>query len=283
MNRLYLLLTAALLLGGCGLAHPDAEETLHLDPPTMESTELSLPETQPMVETGTTETQPVETVDMSSMMEEASIQIIATDGMIGDYDFFTCNETQLFGDFSISLVDYDGETYQMLSYNGIALLAKEDGSQAKLFYNDRHLDLPFSCYFNLDYEFLALHPGDFLKNGSRQLALIIPVATGSGLDIDELQIIDLDTMSLVPLHTQQEDYSHTIHQLFDDHFAQTHPGLTYELFQYVKYPILDGLIFVEYGACDEDGNYLCFLEGSLSYDGSQMNLDPQMTFQDHMN
>ena len=220
---------------------------------------------------------------MSSMMSEAAITIIDRDGVLGEFDFFTCNETQLFGDFSIRLAEYDGEEYMMLSHNGITLLAKEDGSDAKLFYNDQAIDLPFPCYFNLDYEFLALYPGDFLRNGGQQLALVIPMETGSGLDVEQLQIIDLDAMSVIPIHTQNDDYPQRMTALFDDHFAQTHAGVPYQLFQYIQYDIHDGLIFAEYGACDEDGNYLCFLNASLSYDGTQISLDPEMSFQDHMN
>ncbi|MBP3700354.1 MAG: hypothetical protein J6I64_00545, partial [Lachnospiraceae bacterium] len=245
-------------------------------------TDTTAAETLPFVETGATLAEPEETVDMTVMMEEASISVISQDGMLGEFDFFTCNETQLFGDYSIRLAEYDGEEYLMLSGGGIALLAKEDGDDAMLFYNDQRLELPFPCYFNLDYEFLALYPGDFLRNGGHQLALVIPMETGSGVDVDQLQIIDLDTMSLVPLHTQKETYEKELRGLFDAHFAQVHPGLEYQLFQFIQYHIEDGLIFAEYGACDEDGNYLCFLEATLSYNGSMVDLDADMTFQDHM-
>ena len=219
---------------------------------------------------------------MSAMMQEISLSIISRDGMLGDYDFFTCNETQLFGDFSISLAEYGGEEYLMLSHAGIALLAKEDGSDAVLFYNDQKLDLPFLCHFNMDYELLSLHTGDFLRNGGYQLALVIPMDNGSGVDVDQLQIVDLDTMSLVPLYTQTDTYEQDIQDLFDAHFSEVHPGLDYQLFQYVQYDVVDGLIFAEYGACDEDNNYLCFLEACLIYDGSTFVLDDEMSFQDHM-
>lgn len=276
-------LTSGCFFSGCAQDHTATDEApLPNHPTTEETVTPTFPEIQALVETGVVLTEPEETVDMSLMMEDASISVLSRDGMIGEYDFFTCNETQLFGDFSIALAEYAGEEYLMLSGGGIALLAKEDGSDAMLFYNDQRLDLPFPCYFNLDYEFLALHPGDFLQNGGRQLAMVIPMETGSGVDVDQLQIIDLDTMSLVPIHTQQDSYAQEMYSLFDAHFTQTHPGLPYELFQFIQYSIEDGLIFVEYGACDADGNYLCFLEASLSYNGAMIALDDDMTFQDHM-
>ncbi len=277
------ILLCALWMNGCA---PDATATDEAPLPsyhlTEEYPETTVETTVPLVETGATLTLPEETVDMSVMMESASISVTSRDGMIGEFDFFTCNETQLFGDFSISQADYDGDAYLMLSGGGIALLAKEDGSDAKLFYQNQRLDLPFPCYFNLDYEFLALHPGDYLRNGGHQLAMIIPMATGSGLEVDQLQIIDLDTMSIVPIHTQEETYEDDMRSLFDAHIAQVHPGLEYQLFQFVQYYIEDGLIFAEYGACDDDGNYHCFLEATLSYNGAQIAMDADVTFQDHM-
>ena len=236
----------------------------------------------PLVETGATISLPEETIDMSDMMNDASISILSRDGILGDYDFFTCNETQLFGDFSISLAEYSDEEYLMLSYGGIALLAKEDGSDAMLFYNDQRLDLPFPCHFNMDYELLSLHLGDFLGNGGYQLALVIPMDTGSGVDVDQLQVIDLRTMSIVPIYTSKDSYETDIQSLFDAHFAKAHSGLDFQLFQYVQYDVIDGLIFAEYGACDEDNNYLCFLEACLTYDGTTILLDDQLSFQDLM-
>ena len=273
-------------LGGCSSHEPTEEASLpsHYHTEATETadgiktTEVS--ETVPVIETGATVSASEETIDMSSLMEEASIQIVSRQGLLGEFDFFTCNETQLFGDYSISLAEYAGEEYLMLSGGGIALLAKEDGTDAMLFYNDQMLRLPFLCYFNLDYDFLALHTGDFLQNGGHQLALIIPMASGSGVDIEQLQIIDLDTMSLVSLYTHSDSYEQEIKTLFDAHFDQTHPGLEYQLFQFVQYSIEDGLIFVEYGACDDDGNYSCFLDASLRYDGFCMTLDEAMTFYD---
>lgn len=277
------LLLSTIFIAGCA---PDVSATDEALIPshyyTEEVPETAASETMPWIETGATVTFPEETVDMSAMMEEASISVISRDGTIGDYDFFTCNETQLFGDFSISLAEYAGEEYLMLSGGGIALLAKEDGSDAMLFYNDQMLPLSFPCYFNLDYEFLTLHPGDFLKNGGYQLAMVIPMDTGSGVDIDQLQIIDLDSMSVIPMYTQQETYEQDIHDLFDAHFAKIHPGLDYQLFQYIQYHIEDGLIFAEYGACDEDNNYLCFLETGLTYDGAAIVMDDELSFQDHI-
>lgn len=277
-----LLLSAAFIIG-CAPEHTATDEALipsHYH--TEEAPETTIAETIPLIETGATVTMPDETMDMSVMMEEAAISVISHDGILGDYDFFTCNETQLFGDYSISLAEYSGEEYLMLSGNGIALLAKEDGSDAMLFYNDQMLPLSFPCYFNLDYKFLALYSGDFLKNGGHQLAMVIPMDIGSGLDIDQLQIIDLDSMSVVPMYTQQETYQQDIRQLFDTHFDEIHPGLDYQLFQYIQYYIEDGLIFAEYGACDEDNNYLCFLEACLTYNGATMILDDELSFQDHM-
>ena len=277
------LLLSTAFIAGCA---PDASSTDEALIPshyhTEEAPETTIPETTPLIETGATATVPEETVDMSAMMEEASISVISQDGFIGDYDFFTCNETQLFGDFSISLAEYSDEEYLMLSHAGIALLAKEDGSDAMLFYNDQRVELPFPCYFNMDYELISLHTGDFLGNGGYQLALVIPMDTGSGVDVDQLQIIDLDTMSIVPIHTEQETYEQDIRDLFDAHFAEIHPGLDYQLFQYIQYYIEDGLIFAEYGACDEDNNYLCFLEACLIYDGSMVVMDDELSFQDHI-
>lgn len=277
-----LLLSTPLLIG-CDSSHTATEEApIPSHYHTEASIETTPEETIPLVETGATVSLPEETVDMSAMMREISLSIISRDGMLGDYDFFTCNETQLFGDFSISLAEYGGEEYLMLSHAGIALLAKKDGSDAMLFYNDQKLDLPFLCHFNMDYELLSLHTGDFLKNGGYQLALVIPMDNGSGVDVDQLKIIDLDTMSLVPLYTQADTYEQDIRDLFDAHFAEVHPGLNYQLFQYVQYDVIDGLIFAEYGACDEDNNYLCFLEACLIYNGSAFVLDDEMSFQDHM-
>lgn len=245
-------------------------------------TSADFTETALSLETGMTLVEPDETVDLSSAIEGASIQIISHDGVLGDYNFFDCNETQLFGDYSISLVSYSGEEYLMLSHNGIALLAREDGSDAMLFYDGRRLDLPFPCYFNIEYEFLGLYEGDFMGTGSRQLALVIPLETGSGIDREQLQIIDLESMSVVPLYTMDKDYEESIYALFEEHFAQTGMTHDYYLFNYVQYSISDGLIFVEYGACDEDGNYLSFLEGSLSYQDGTFILNPAMTFTDEL-
>ncbi len=276
-------LLSAAAFAGCAPEHTATDEApIPSHYHTEEALETTAAETAPLLETGATVSLPEETVDMSVMMEEAAISVISRDGMLGDYDFFTCNETQLFGDFSISLAEYADDEYLMLSYGGMALLAKEDGSDAMLFYNDQRLDLPFLCYFNMDYELLSLHTGDFLRNAGHQLALVIPMDTGSGVDVDQLQIIDLDNMSIVPIHTQNETYEEEMHSLFDTHFTQIHPGLEYQLFQFVQYYIEDGLIFAEYGACDDDGNYLCFLEACLTYDGATIILDDEMSFQDHM-
>lgn len=277
------LLTSAILFTGCAPEHTATDEApIPSHYHTEESLETTAESIMPLVETGATVSLPEETIDMSAMMKDASISLLSRDGILGDYDFFTCNETQLFGDFSISLAEYAGDEYLMLSHAGIALLAKEDGSDAMLFYNDQKLDLPFPCFFNMDYELLSLHTGDFLKNGGYQLALVIPMDTGSGVDVDQLQIIDLDTMSMVPLYTYQETYEDDIRSLFDAHFSDAHPGLSYQLFQYVQYDIVNGLIFTEYGACDDDNNYLCFLEACLTYDGAAVILDDELSFQDHM-
>lgn len=232
------------------------------------------------LETGIKPTEPKETVDMSSAMEKVSVRITSRDGSIGDYSFFTCNETQIFGDYSIAHASYDGEDYLMLSCNGVALLAKEDGTDARLFYDGRRLDLPFPCYFNIEYKFIRLQEGDFSGDGSRQLALIIPMETGSGIDVEQLRIVDLDTMTLIPLPCDQEDYEESIYSLFEGHFAETGMTRNYYLFNYVQYSIHDGLIFTEYGACDEDDNYLSFLECSLSYRDGSFILNPAMTFID---
>lgn len=282
------MLSSLLLSTGCAPQDTAMEEApipshYYTEENTTPVPENSIPEDAAiLVETGAPLIQLEETIDMSAMMEDASISLLNRDGMIGDYDFFTCNETQLFGDFSISLAEYRQEVYLMLSGNGIALLAKEDGSDAKLFYHDQMLSLPFPCHFNLDYKFIQLHPGDYLRNGGYQLAMVIPMDTGSGVDIDQLQIIDLDTMSIVPMYTQQETYEQDVRTLFDTHFAQVHPGLEYQLFQYIQYYVEDGLIFAEYGACDDDYNYLCFLEASLSYNGAGIVMDPEISFQDHI-
>lgn len=277
------LVLSLFLFTSCAPEHPSTDEAPIPSHYHTETTTETMPEeTIPLIETGAIVSLPEETVDMSAMMEDAAISVLSRDGMLGDYDFFTCNETQLFGDFSISLAEYSHEEYLMLSYGGIALLAKEDGSDAKLFYNDQQLDLPFPCYFNMDYELLSLHIGDFLGNGGYQLALVIPTDNGSGVDVDQLQIIDLNTMSMVPIYTQKDTYEADIRHLFDAHFTETHPDIDYELFQYVQYDVVDGLIFVEYGACDEDNNYLCFLETSLIYDGSTIVPDDELTFHDHI-
>lgn len=277
------LLFSAALIAGCAPSHISTDEApIPSQYHTEESFETSVEETFPLIETGATVSLPEETADMSAMMEEASISVLSRDGILGDYDFFTCNETQLFGDFSICLASYNEEEYLMLSHGGIALLAKEDGSDAMLFYKEQRLDLPFPCYFNMDYELLSLHIGDFLGNGGYQLAMVIPMDTGSGVDVDQLQVIDLNTMSIVPIHTQADSYEQDIHDLFDAHFNEIHPGLAYQLFQYVQYDVVDGLIFVEYGACDEDSNYLCFLEACLIFDGSTIIMDDELSFQDHI-
>ena len=149
---------AASLLTACTQSQSATQELPVETSPTMvaETAALSL-------ETAATFTEPEETVDMESMMEASEITISSYEGQIGDYDFFTCNETQLFGDYSIAWATYEEEDYLMLSYNGLALLAKEDGSDAKLFYNDRMLELPFTCRFNVEYLFINLHVGDFSK------------------------------------------------------------------------------------------------------------------------
>lgn len=276
-------LCAASLLSACAQAQDSTQEApLTPSSASVETTSESIPDTteQTLLETGATITTPVETVDMSSVMEEALITVTSYEGIIGDYNFFDCNETQIFGDYSIARADYNGNDYLMLSYNGVALLAKEDGSDAKLFYDGQRLDLPFSCNFNVEYEFLKLQEGDFLGNSGRQLALIIPIETGSGIDVEELQLIDLDQMSVVPSYTMDKDYEDTIHSLFETHFAEIGMKEDFSLFHYVQYSIYDGLIFVEYGACDEDNNYLSFLEGSLTVKDGKLVLNPAVTFMD---
>lgn len=274
------ILCAASLLCSCTQTHGTTDEALLDSHPSAIETTQETPEATQVVQTGATITDPAETVDMSEVMEEASIQHLGYTGEIAGYSFRECNETQIFGDYSISWADYDGETYQMLSYNGVALLAKEDGSDAKLFYQEQRLDLPFSCNFEMDYEFMTLQDGDFMGTGGRQLALIIPVATGSGIDVDELYIIDLDHMVLADSYTQKDSYQEDIYKLFEEHFAQTGMSHPYTLFNYVQYSIHDGLIFVEYGACDDDYFYISFLEGSLLYEDGTFLLNPAMSFMD---
>lgn len=223
---------------------------------------------------------PDETISLSELMEESSIQLKSQDGEIGDYSFFACNETQVFGDYSIAWATYQNEDYLMLSYNGVALLAKEDGSDARLFYDGTRLDLPFPCYFNLEYKYLSLHEGDFTGSGARQLALVIPVETGSGINIEELRVIDLDAMSLVPLDTDREDYEESIYALFEGHFAETGMTREYYLFDYVEYSISGNQISVRYGACNEDDIYLSFLEGELSAQPGGLFLGPDVRFTD---
>lgn len=266
---------AASLLTACTQSQSATQELPVETSPTMvaETAALSL-------ETAATFTEPEETVDMESMMEASEITISSYEGQIGDYDFFTCNETQLFGDYSIAWATYEEEDYLMLSYNGLALLSKEDGSDAKLFYNDRMLELPFTCRFNVEYLFINLYVGDFMANGGSQLVMVMPVETGSGIDIEELQVIDLDTMTVVPIYTQNADYEQNMRALFDTHFAETGITQDYDLFNYVQYTVEGSLIFVEYGACDEDGLYLSFLEGTVGYDGSQFSLNSAVSFTD---
>lgn len=223
-----------------------------------------------------------ETVGLSELIEESSIQIKSFDGEIGDYSFFACNETQVFGDYSIVQASYQGEDYLMLSYNGVALLAKEDGSDAKLFYEGARLDLPFSCNFNIEYKYLGLYEGDFTGAGSRQLALVIPVETGSGVDIEELRVVDLETLSLIPMYTDEDGYEESIYALFEGHFAETGMQREYYLFDYVQYEIRDDHILARYGACDEDDLYLSFLTGSLQFEEGALILAPKVSFQDEL-
>lgn len=231
------------------------------------------------VETGST-LPPQETVDMKRVMEEADITILSRDGIFGDYSFRDCNETQLFGDYSIALASYQGEEYLMLSHNDIALLVLEDGSGARLFYDNRQLELPFLCPLNAGFHFLELYEGNFTGGQTRQLALIIPVATGSGIDVQELYVIDLDQMRLIPSYTDNETYQKHLYATFDDHFARTGITQEYHLFDYVRYSIRDGLIFVEYGACDEDNIYLCFMESGVSFQDGKFALTAGPAFVD---
>lgn len=221
-----------------------------------------------------------ETVGLSELMDETTITIQSYDGEIGDYSFFACNETQVFGDYSIYQASYADEDYLMLSYNGVALLAKEDGSDAKLFYDGKRLDLPFPCDFNIEYKYIGLYEGDFSGTKERQLALIIPVETGSGINIESLKVINLDTMSLLPLYTDSEEYEESIYALFEGHFAETNMNREYYLFDYVQYDVVDDRIFVTYGACDEDDLYLSFLSGFLHFQDGTLLLDPEVSFQD---
>ena len=266
---------AASLLTACTQAWSATQEL-----PVQTSQAATVQATAPSLETAATFTEPAETVDMESMMEDASITVTSNEGQIGEYDFFTCNETQLFGDYSIAWASYEGEEYLMLSHNGLALLAKEDGSAARLFYNDQSLELSFPCRFNVEYQFIQLYTGDFIGNGGSQLGKVIPVATGSGIDIEELQIIDLDSLSVVPIYTQEPGYEQEMRSLFDAHFDEIGMTESYELFDYVQYTVEGSLIFTEYGACDADGNYLSFLEGTVSYDGSRFCLDSAVSFTD---
>ena len=265
----------ASLLTACAQVQSATEELPVETPPiaAVETTAVSL-------ETAATFTEPEETVDMESMIEASEITVVSHDGQIGDYDFFTCNETQLFGDYSICQAAYGGEDYLMLSYNGLALLAKEDGSEAKLFYDNRMLELPFTCRFNVEYLFLSLYTGDFMGSGGNQLVMVMPVETGSGIDIEDLQIIDLDSMTVVPIYTQDAAYEQNMRALFDAHFAEIGMDQDYRLFDYVQYTVEGSLIFAEYGACDEDGLYLSFLEGTIDYDGSQFSLNSAVSFTD---
>lgn len=278
----------ASFLAACASAPAAVTETpfeTTMAPAIEQTTPAAIEETLPsetiaLPETSIPAAIPEETVALSELMDETSITIKSYEGEIGGYSFFACNETQVFGDYSIYEVTYAKEDYRMLSYNGVALLAKEDGSDAKLFYNDQRLDLPFSCDFNLEYKFLSLHEGDFTGTGERQLALIIPVETGSGINIEQLQVINLDTMSLIPLYTEAENYEESIYTLFEGHFAETGMNREYYLFDYVRYSITDDQILAVYGASDEDDIYLSFLECPLVAEEDTLILGPDIRFHD---
>ena len=218
---------------------------------------------------------PGETADLTSFTTESAITITDRDGMLGDYSFLECNETQLFGDYSIAQASYKGESYLILFHDGIALLAREDGEDALLFYNGRLLALPFSCYFYMGSSFLQLYEGDFNGSGARQLALVVPMATGSGIHVESLHLIDLDAMVILKDDTQSAESREKIYALFEEHFAEIGMSREYYLFNYVRYRIQDSRIFVEYGACDADDIYLSFMEGRLSFpDGTCMLRSP---------
>ncbi len=111
-------------------------------------------------------------------------------------------------------------------------------------------------------------------------ALIIPVETGSGINIENLKVINLDTMSLIPLYTESDEYEESIYALFEGHFAETNMNREYYLFDYVQYDVVDDRIYVTYGACDEDDIYLSFLSGFLRFQEGALVLEPEVSFQD---
>lgn len=195
---------------------------------------------------------------------QSPVRILSYDGVLGDYSFRDCNETQLFGDYTLSLVSYEGEEYLMLSQSGLALLAREDGSDAKLYYDSQWLSLPGSCNFCVGSDLLELYEGDFTGDGSRQLAIISPVETGSGIYIENLTVVNLDTMSVIPLYSDVPSCEEFICRQFASHFDSQHVTVEYRIYDYIHYAVRGDQILVSYGASDPDGNYLCFLNGVLT-------------------
>lgn len=211
---------------------------------------------------------------------QASIRILSYSGTLGDYSFQDCNETQLFGDYTLTLASFEKEEYLMLSRDQIALLAKEDGSDAKLFYQGKCLSLPSPCYFNIGCNLIELYEGDFLGSGGRQLALIIPVENGSGIYIEKLSIIDLDTMSLVPMYCDDPSCKDFISEQFASHFAAGNMDVDYHVYDYIHYAIYKNQILVTYGASDAEENYLCFFSSNLTVENGFLKLG-QLRFWDN--
>ncbi len=265
--------------------HPDSmQETFFPELTTFVESEqetTAAPDESPFSpEIPTTSGRPLETADLTSFTTESAVTITSREGMLGDYSFIECNETQLFGDYSIAQASCGGESYLMLYQEDIALLATEDGEDAMLFYNGRRLALPFPCYFYMGSSLLRLYEGDFNGSGSRQLALVVPMATGSGVDVEALHLIDLDAMVILKDNTQTAESREKIYALFEEHFAEIGMTREYYLFNYVRYRIQGNEIFVEYGACDADDIYLSFLKGRLSFPDGIGTLHPSPVFAD---
>lgn len=216
--------------------------------------------------------QTASTAPSSESEDPASIQILSYDGMLGNYSFRECNETQLFGDYTLSLVSFGEEEYLMLSRDQIALLAKEDGSDAKLIYQGQCLSLPFSCPFYVGCNLLELYEGDFLGNGGRQLALIIPVEDGSGIYIQKLGVINLDATAPVSLYSDDSSCQAYISSQFASHFSARKMNVTYHVYDYIHYAIYGNQILVTYGASDESGNYLSFFSSTLTAKDGKLEL-----------
>ena len=106
------------------------------------------------------------------------------------------------------------------------------------------------------------------------------MATGSGVDVEALHLIDLDAMVILKDNTQTAESREKIYALFEEHFAEIGMTREYYLFNYVRYRIQGNEIFVEYGACDADDIYLSFLKGRLSFPDGIGTLHPSPVFAD---